>query len=69
MEIPKNAIIINGIIYRAVKKNHVPGLSPDPCSLCDIGMKRKCMSPMGYANKQPCELFNHGHQLTHFKKV
>lgn len=68
MEIPKNAIIVNGIIYKAVKKNYVPGLSPDPCSLCDPNMKRKCQRTMG-TDVQPCELFNHGHKLTHFKKV
>ena len=63
----KNAIIINGTIYKAVRTNNIAGLGPDPCSLCAKEVKRKCQ-PQGHADIQPCRMFNRGHMLAHFVK-
>ena len=64
----KNAIILNGTTYKVIRTNNIAGLGPDPCSLCDPTMKRRC-GPEGYADLQPCRVFNRGHMLAHFKKV
>ena len=68
MSTPKNAIIINGVTYKVVRTNDIAGLGPDPCSLCDPSVKRRCQ-PRGYAEYQPCEIFNHGYMLAHFKRM
>lgn len=64
----KNAIILNGTTYKVVRTNNIAGLGPDPCTLCDPAVKRRC-GPDGYPDHQPCRMFNHGHYLAHFKKV
>lgn len=64
----KNAIILNGTTYKVVRTNNIAGLGPDPCTLCDPAVKRRCQ-PVGYPDYQPCQIFNRGHMLAHFKKV
>lgn len=66
--IMKNGIIINDKTYKVVRTNNIAGLGPDPCSLCAKEVKRKCQ-PQGYADIQPCRMFNSGHRLAHFEKV
>lgn len=64
----KNAIILNGKTYKVVRTSNIAGLGPDPCTLCDPTVKHRCQQPVGYPNHQPCQMFNHGHMLAHFKK-
>lgn len=64
-----DAIILNNIVYTVVRTNNIAGFGPDPCSLCDKTVKRRCCQPDGYADIQPCKMFNRGHMLAHFKKV
>lgn len=64
----KNGIIINGHAYKVIRTNDIAGLGPDPCSLCDKTIKRKCEQFNG-DKKMPCEIFNKGYYLAHFKKI
>ena len=66
--IPNNAIILDGKTYKVVRTNNIAGLGPDPCSLCDPGMKRRCLRPASM-DLEPCKIFNKGHFLAHFKKI
>lgn len=64
----KNAIILNGKIYKVVRTNNSTGLGPDPCNLCDKTIRKKCEDANGN-DIQPCRIFNRGYHLAHFKKV
>lgn len=64
----KNAIILNGKIYKVEHTNNIAGLGPDPCILCDKTIRKKCEDANGNVI-QPCRIFNKGHYLAHFKKV
>ena len=61
----KNALVINGVTYKAVRTNNIAGLGPDPCSLCDKKVKKLCQD----RNTMPCDLFHKGHRLAHFVKI
>lgn len=63
---PRNAIVINGVTYKAVLVNTMGMFAPyDLCALCDL--RRRC-KPDEH-NLQPCELFNKRGRLAHFRKV
>lgn len=61
----KNALVINGVTYKAVRTNNIAGLGPEPCSLCDKKVKKLCQD----RNTMPCDLFHKGYMLAHFVKI